>query len=114
VEDYKKEKNMPYIKQEQRDKLDAHIYGLLYAIESDLKDSTKEFDPVVKGLLNYCFTKIIVQLLKDSGELSYSKINDLIGVLECCKLEQYRRLSFYENKKIIENGDVFDGLDVKI
>ncbi len=42
--------------------------------------------------------------------LRYSKINSLIGVLECAKLELYRRVAApYENDKIDENGDVYQG-----
>jgi hypothetical protein len=34
--------------------------------------------------------------------------NDVIGALECCKLELYRRMvAPYENTKIKENGDVY-------
>ena len=41
-------------------------------------------------------------------EVRYSKINALIGVLECAKLELYRRVAApYENDKIDENGDVY-------
>jgi len=37
----------------------------------------------------------------------YKRVNNLIGELECCVFEIYRRLiAPYEQKKIIENGDV--------
>jgi hypothetical protein len=40
--------------------------------------------------------------------LSYQTINDIVGALEGAKLEFYRRVAVpYEDKKIIENGDVF-------
>jgi len=60
------------------------------------------------GELNYVFTVIIQNYLKDKG-LNYQHINDCIGALEGCKLELYRRIAApYEDKKIEENGDVND------
>ena len=40
--------------------------------------------------------------------LKYSEINSVIGVLECAKMELYRRIAApYEDKKCEENGDVY-------
>jgi hypothetical protein len=40
--------------------------------------------------------------------VGYAEINEVVGVLECCKLELYRRLAApYEDTKIKENGDVY-------
>jgi len=40
--------------------------------------------------------------------LKYSNLNELIGVLECAKLELYRRVAApYEDEKALINGDVF-------
>lgn len=59
------------------------------------------------GQLNFAFTDLINLYIKDKG-LNYSTINDVIGALEGCKLEFYRRIAVpYENGKISENGDVF-------
>jgi hypothetical protein len=83
---------MPYIKQERRDSL-TPIY-------------IDEFQN--SGELNYTITYLIKEYIKTKNE-SYQTYNDIIGALECCKQELYRRLiSIYENKKIIENGDVYD------
>jgi len=58
------------------------------------------------GELNYILTKKCLDYLKIHGE-SYQTYNDIIGALENCKLELYRRrISNYEDKKIAENGDV--------
>jgi hypothetical protein len=39
---------------------------------------------------------------------NYALLNELIGVLECAKLELYRRVaSPYEDEKIQSNGDVY-------
>jgi len=58
------------------------------------------------GELNYIITKI---LLKALGKIpNYARYNEIIGVLECCKLELYRReISEYEDSKKDLNGDVY-------
>jgi hypothetical protein len=44
----------------------------------------------------------------DKHGQSYSIINDIVGVLECAKMEFYRRVAVpYEDKKRTENGDVY-------
>ena len=45
--------------------------------------------------------------MEEKGE-KYQIYNDIIGALECCKQEFYRRkIEEYENLKVKENGDVF-------
>ena len=57
--------------------------------------------------LNYCISMLCKEYLEGKGE-SYQTYNDIIGVLECAKMEMYRRkIANYENKKIKENGDVY-------
>jgi hypothetical protein len=59
------------------------------------------------GDLNYLVTQLCQELLEVKGE-SYSTYNEIIGALECAKLELYRRkIAGYEDKKIAENGDVW-------
>ena len=59
------------------------------------------------GVLNYCISALLNEVLKTNG-ISYRNINELIGVLECAKLELYRRVaSPYEDEKIHSNGDVY-------
>lgn len=64
-------------------------------------------DGIVKpGHLNYLFTILCNNHLTFKGE-SYATYNEIIGALECCKLEYYRRkIASYENLKVEENGDV--------
>jgi hypothetical protein len=74
------------------------------------KQSRKELDagavPNKVGELNYCITKLVNRFLGIGP--GYSDYNDVIGVLECAKLEMYRRaVAPYEDKKIEENGDVY-------
>jgi hypothetical protein len=89
---------MPYIKKEDRERIEGKPFAdrlerLIYTIETE-------------GDLNYTITRLCHLFLNKKGE-KYSTYNTLIGVLECAKQELYRRkVSNYENKKIMENGDV--------
>ena len=59
------------------------------------------------GELNYQLTVVCKDYMEHKG-LSYATINDIVGALEGAKLEFYRRVAApYEDKKIIENGDVY-------
>lgn len=60
------------------------------------------------GKLNYIITELCKLYLHDNGE-SYNTYNSIVGALECAKMELYRRkVSKYEDVKILENGDVYD------
>lgn len=78
----------------------------------DLDDEDQLGGPTVlsSGELNYRITNEINRFLSIyPNGLSYSGINTAIGVLECAKLELYRRVAApYEDKKCVENGDVYD------
>jgi hypothetical protein len=78
-----------------------------YIKTSDRLDLMIGRPPQTAGELNYQITLLLKKYLVDNG-LSYSKINDVMGALEGAKLEFYRRVAApYEDKKIIENGDVY-------
>jgi len=78
---------MPYIKQEDRERLFLNMV------------------PYTAGELNYAITKLCADYLL---ERDYREFNEVVGVLECAKLELYRRMvAQYEDKKIEENGDVY-------
>ena len=63
--------------------------------------------PITVGDLNYMLTKVCKSYLKKQLNVNYQAYNDVIGALECCKLEMYRRsIAPYEDDKIKENGDV--------
>lgn len=86
---------MPYIHKVLRNKIDK-----LINISEDISDFTE-------GELNYCITKICLMYINNFG-LSYKTINSVIGILECIKLELYRRVAIpYEDIKIEQNGDVY-------
>ena len=81
---------MPYIEKSRRTALD-----------------NKVICPDVGGDINYLVTQLCQTFLELKGE-SYATYNELIGALECCKLELYRRkIAIYEDKKIKSNGDVW-------
>ncbi len=62
--------------------------------------------PVDAGQLNYKITDIVDEYLGETP--NYSAYNEAIGVLECAKLELYRRrVAIYEDKKLKLNGEVY-------
>ncbi len=78
---------MPYIPEEQRRLLAYHPV------------------PENPGQLNYLITKLVKAYLEEHPK--YQDFNDVVGALECAKLEVYRRsVAPYEDAKIVENGDV--------
>lgn len=85
---------MPYIPQATRKQMeDCPIEGLM---------------PEGPGELNYILTAMCLRYLRRYGSICYQDYNDVIGALECAKLEMYRRQAApYEDKKKEENGDVF-------
>lgn len=92
---------MPYIVPEKRTVLDPAIIDLVDGfrqLESDDPDNNFE------GNVNYAITRLLVLAY---GKTSYRDINDVVGALECCKLEFYRRKAYYEDQKCFENGDVY-------
>lgn len=85
---------MPYIKKEDRKYLDRQIGALSKRI-------------LTEGELNYVISQLAHQSVKTWG-LGYANLNKIIGVLECAKIEFYRRVVVpYEDMKRRENGDVF-------
>ena len=59
------------------------------------------------GEINYQVSKLVNDFIAMKG-LSYAVINEVIGALECAKLEAYRRVAApYEDKKMIANGEVY-------
>ena len=59
------------------------------------------------GELNYYLTKKLLNWIKMHGE-SYATYNEVMGLLECMKLELYRKgVAKYEDKKCKANGEVY-------
>lgn len=89
-------KTMPYIKMEDREKYEEVLKELI----NILKGLPVER---IDGELNY----VITRMLKEAYPLRYFNLNRAMGVLECAKLEFYRRVvAPYEDVKIRESGDV--------
>ena len=82
---------MPYIKVEDRERLyDADFCNIETA-----------------GELNFAITILCKEYLFNKGEC-YQTYNDIIGALEGCKMEMYRRkVAPCEDTKIKENSDVW-------
>ena len=81
---------------EDRPKYEKSLSDLINLLKKQPVDS-------MDGELNY----IITRILKEEYPLRYFNINRAVGVLECCKLEYYRRVAApYEDTKIEQNGDV--------
>lgn len=85
---------MPYIKLVDRDRYDELIEAL-----------ARQLINRPCGDVNYVISSLLDKLIEP---VSYTGINDMIGVLECVKQEYYRRVAApYEDKKIRQNGDVY-------
>ena len=86
---------MPYISREARKDVQSII------------DSVNAVDFEI-GVLNYIITKFCLYYIKHH-KASYQTYNDVIGVLECAKMEMYRRMVVpYETKKRNEHGEVYN------
>jgi hypothetical protein len=109
---------MPYIKEENRANLDHCIDSMIDCLKTNIpndNDKNPWSDPKKRSIsnqemldicgdINYCFSRILAGVM---GQVSYPKIAIITGVLENIKQEFYRRVaSSYEDKKIIQNGDI--------
>ena len=64
--------------------------------------------PMTPGELNYVLTREALRYMDAQGGISYASINEVIGVLECMKLEFYSRIARpYEDHKRDINGEVY-------
>jgi len=87
---------MPYIKKNCRVDIDTAL--------DRMPEFYGSFECLESGELNYLITKILLS----TKPKRYEDYNKLVGVLECVKLELYRkRISKYEDKKCEENGEVY-------
>lgn len=87
---------MPYIKKERRPELnkDNQLEQIGFSCDNE-------------GELNFVLTSICIGYRENHGT-KYATFNQILGALECCKLELYRKkIASYEEEKISENGDVY-------
>jgi hypothetical protein len=93
---------MPYIKPEKRK-------NIINCLEDLNLETIGDINFTITYLLHGCLKVIVMRM----GKISYQDINELIGVLECAKLELYRQIAApYEDIKKKENGPVSE-LDSK-
>lgn len=91
---------MPYIKKERADDIWIDIRDIL-------NEPTKVYPNPVKteGELNYLITELCSKFVP--SEPRYKDLNAVVGVLECAKLEFYRRaVALYEEEKISDESNV--------
>ncbi len=95
---------MPYIKQSDR----IHYDQLIKKISAEVADRAHHDARSPVGDLNYIITSILLRTFEQLNSFPcYVDVNEMVGVLECAKLEFYRRHAApYEDQKILENGDV--------
>jgi rRNA-processing protein FCF1 len=96
---------MPYIPQDQRNKVAVDLNNLIYVIN-------EHTDPAKKlGTLNYVITQLVMGVLEPK---SYGELAGAVGTLECAKLELYRRAAApYEEMCIEKNGDIAPYVDIR-
>ncbi len=93
---------MPYIPQQDRSAYDPDIARLAASLARQTPEKRK-------GHANYVVTQILRKAwgLDAAANESYSSYADVVGTLECAKLELYRHwLGPYEDKAIDRHGDL--------
>ncbi len=94
---------MPYIKTEDRPRLDQHIDALADEIKAIVKEQGQA--TAFAGLLNYAITRLVLQVIP---ERRYWAIATVSGVLHNVLAEFYRRYAVpYEDEQIKKAGDVY-------
>lgn len=96
---------MPYIKRELRERVEPE-----FKIFKEKINKIIETDPTIRaGLMNYLFTSMLDNCYGPLESARYNDYNEIMGMLECCKMEFYRKAIIpYENWKERENGKVLD------
>lgn len=94
---------MPYIKQEQRDRLKPALDDLRASIAMLEMDGAG-----VDGILNYVISTLVSDGINPTKQSwSYADIARAVAVFECAKLEYYRRVAGpKEDVAICDNGDI--------
>lgn len=93
---------MPYIKDELRSRVDEQVIALVESLQDQSLDESE-----IEGVLNYTITSLLDGIKPFGRGWRYKYINRAIGVLECVKMEFYRRLvGPYEDVAKQKNGDI--------
>lgn len=94
---------MPYIKQEYRPRLDPHIKALADEIKKMSKEGGEEH--AFAGLLDYSFTKLILQTLPEQRYWAYTLVE---GMLNGLSKEFNRRIvAPFEDTQKKQRGDIY-------
>ena len=112
---------MPYIAHDKRIALREEGLERLRQYMSDTTPSVGDMNYVITELLLHYASETAYKALGDDFDLKakglpYEVINSVVGILECAKLEFYRRAgASKEDKAIKDNGDVhlYNMLDSK-
>lgn len=87
---------MPYIPVEDRSRVDEAVM-----------EQGCQWVPNNAGELNWLVSSFINNFLETHG-VRYAYLNEMMGALECCKLELYRKIGApYEEIKEAENGKAY-------
>lgn len=90
---------MPYIAQPRRG-----------GIALELGADQLNWIPSNAGDLNFVVSTFIANYIRAKG-LKYTNLNEMVGALECAKMELNRVIiGPYEDEKILENGGVYGGI----
>ena len=85
---------MPYIAQERRSRFKKAMGDLIGQMDGPWD-------------LNYVMSVLARKYVKFKSPVSYTLLNEVVGVFELAKLEFYRTVAVpFEKTKIIENGDI--------
>ncbi|MCK9369468.1 hypothetical protein M0R04_05980 [Candidatus Dojkabacteria bacterium] len=96
---------MPYLKKDERKWMDEFIDNLIKGLDGIRRDSEGNVVKDVAGHVNYIISRIVWKLFEMNK--NYSSGNSLYGAILAAGSEFYRRkLSKYEDEKIVENGDL--------
>lgn len=92
---------MPYIKEDYR----KELRPLIDALGNKIKEiHDKNPEQTRDGLMNFSLSELIALVYNNAR---YTDMNEVVGMLECCKLEFYRKTAApYEDKKELENGAI--------
>lgn len=91
---------MPYIPEVHRITVDSHIDALIEQISRHAPEDRG-------GILNYTVTRLLLGMVSGYPTTRYRHYSGLIGDLQCCLLEFYRRhVAPYEDQARMRNGDV--------
>lgn len=96
---------MPYIAQNVRRDVHAEL--------TNLAEGGLAWCPANAGELNFVVSTFIANYLRAKG-LKYAHVNEMVGALECAKMELNRVvIGPYEDQKIHENGSVYSAIQIK-